>query len=168
MRARACTEESFLRVASPAPHPALRATFSRWEKGIAGARRALGFSLLEIMVAFVVFALAFGLLMQVASGSLRNARQSAHFTQAALYAQSKLDELGVGEPLEEGSDSGRFDERYEWRLEVRKQDAPPAPNGNIDELPFDLMHLELVVEWRDGVRTRDARFVTERLQQKVG
>ncbi len=141
---------------------------ARHRHAVPGARRARGFSLLEIIVAFVVFALAFGLLMQVASGSLRNARHSAHFTQAALHAQSKLDEIGVGEPLEEGSDSGRFDDRYEWRLEVRKQDAPAAPNGNIDELPFDLMRLELVVEWRDGVRTRDARFVTERLQQKLG
>ncbi|MEO6065517.1 MAG: prepilin-type N-terminal cleavage/methylation domain-containing protein [Lysobacterales bacterium] len=131
-------------------------------------RGSRGFSLLEIIVAFVVFALAFGLLMQVASGSLRNARHSAHFTQAALLAQSKLDELGVGEPLEEGSDSGRFDERYDWRLDVRKQDAPPAANGNLDELPFELMHIELTVEWRDGVRTRDARFVTERIQQKLG
>lgn len=133
-----------------------------------GPRRSRGFSLLEIIVAFVVFALAFGLLMQVASGSLRNARHSAHFTQAALHAQSKLDELGVGEPLEAGSDSGRFDDRYEWRLEVREQDAPPAANGNLDELPFELMHLELTVEWRDGIRTRDARFVTERIQQKMG
>lgn len=133
-----------------------------------GLRHARGFSLLEIIVAFVVFALAFGLLMQVASGSLRNARHSAHFTQAALYAQSKLDEVGVGEPLEEGSDSGRFGDRYDWRLEVTRQDPPAAPNGNIDELPFELMRLELVVEWRDGVRLRDARFVTERIQQKVG
>ena len=127
-----------------------------------------GFSLLEIIVAFVVFAFAFGLLMQVASGSLRNARHSAHFTQAALLAQSKLDELGAGEPLEEGSDSGRFGDAYEWRLDVRKQEAPLAPNGNIDQLPFELIRLELVVEWRDGSRAREARFVTERIQQKVG
>ena len=134
----------------------------------AGPRGTRGFSLLEIIVAFVVFALAFGLLMQVASGSLRNARHSAHFTQAALHAQSKLDELGVGEPLKEGSDSGRFDDRYAWRLDVRRQAAPAAPNGNTEELPLELMHLELVVEWRDGIRMRDARFVTERVQQKVG
>ena len=140
----------------------------RREKGKIGARGIRGFTLLELIVAFVVFALAFGLLMQVASGSLRNARHSAHFTHAALLAQSKLDELGAGEPLEEGSDSGRFGDVYEWRLDVTKQEAPVAPNGNIDQLPFELVRLELVVEWRDGSRAREARFVTERIQQKVG
>lgn len=134
----------------------------------ARGRGLRGFSLLEIIVAFVVFAFAFGLLMQVASGSLRNARHSAHFTHAALLAQSKLDELGAGEPLEEGSDSGRFGDVYEWRLDVTKQEPPLAPNGNIDQLPFELVRLELVVEWRDGSRAREARFVTERIQQKVG
>ncbi len=129
---------------------------------------ARGFSLLELIVAFVVFALAFGLLMQIASGSLRNARRAAHYTQAALLAQSKIDELGVGEALEEVSDSGRFDDRYGWRLEIRKLEPPPAPTGNLEEMPFDLMRVELVVEWRDGQKSRDARFVTQRIQQKVG
>ncbi len=143
-------------------------TAFRRSRSCAARRGARGFTLLELIVAFVVFALAFGLLMQVASGSLRNARHSAHFTQAALLAQSKLDELGAGEPLEEGSDSGRFGDIYEWRLDVTKQDPPLAANGNEDQVPFELVRLELIVEWRDGTREREARFVTERIQQKVG
>ncbi len=127
-----------------------------------------GFSLLELIVAFVVFALAFGFLMQIVSGSLRNARQSAHYTQAALLAQSRLAEMGAGELLKPGSESGRFDNRYRWRLDVTPVEAPVAANGNIDAMALELMRLELVVEWREGVRERDAHFVTMRIQQKSG
>lgn len=119
-------------------------------------------------MAFVVFALAFGFLMQIASGSLRNARQSAHYTRAALLAQSRIAEIGVGEPLKPGSDSGRFDERYRWRLEVTPVEAPAAANGNVDVLALELMRVELVVEWREGMRERSANFVTQRIQQKPG
>ena len=66
------------------------------------------------------------------------------------------------------SDSGRFDDRYDWRLEVRKLEPPPAPNGAIDPLPFELVRIELVVAWREGRATREAAFVTQRVQVKAG
>ena len=72
-------------------------------------RRQRGFSLLELVAAFLVFALGFGALMQILSASLRNARLSAEYTQAALWAQSKLDSVGIGDKLKEGGSSGEFE-----------------------------------------------------------
>jgi general secretion pathway protein I len=128
-------------------------------------RKQGGFSLLEIVVAFVIFALAFGLLMQIMSTSLKNTRRSAAATEAALLARSKLDEVGMGEKLDEGVEAGRFDNGYRWSLDVRKLDAPPSSTGLVEPIGVDLYRLELVVSWDEGNAEREARFATERAIQ---
>lgn len=81
-----------------------------------------GFSLIEMVAAFLVFAIGIGVLMQVLAGSMRNTRQSSDYTMAALWAQSKLDVVGVGEPIEPGRSSGRFDDVYGWELDIQQVD----------------------------------------------
>lgn len=132
-------------------------------------RPAGGFTLIELVAAFVILAVAMGLFMELAGSSLRTARRSSDFTHAALFAQIKLDELGIGEPLQEGSDSGRFDDRFDYVLDIRKQDPPPAGEGGgpaVNELvPVELYRVELTVRWEDGPHERDAKFVTLRATQ---
>ncbi len=140
------------------------------------ARRMRGFSLIEMVAAFLVFAIGMGVLMQVLAGSMRNTRQSSDYTMAALWAQSKLDVVGVGEPVEPGSTNGRFDDKFGWEMDVRKVDAaeiePPPQQmiaagnqamagtqpqqssvanaglgGGIQMEPFELYQVELTVFW---------------------
>ena len=40
--------------------------------------------------------------------------------------RSLLDTQGIGEPLQEGSSSGRFDDQYSWQLNISKYDPPPV------------------------------------------
>jgi general secretion pathway protein I len=84
--------------------------------------RMRGFSLIEMIAAFLVFAIAIGVLMSVLASSIRNTRQSSDYTMAALWAQSKLDGVGVGEPVEAGHSSGRFDDNYGWDLDIKQVD----------------------------------------------
>src|SRR5690349_21416258 len=88
----------------------------------AARARMRGFSLIEMIAAFLVFAIAIGVLMSVLAASIRNTRMSSDYTMAALWAQSKLDVVGVGEPVEEGHSSGRFDDVYSWDLDIKQVD----------------------------------------------
>ena len=65
-----------------------------------------------MVAAFLVFAIGIGILMQVLATSMHSTRQSSDYTMAALWAQSKLDVVGVGAPIEPGSTNGRFDDTY--------------------------------------------------------
>ena len=91
--------------------------------------RQQGFSLIELVAAFVVFAIGFGVLMGILSASIRNTRLAADYTQAALWAQSQLDIVGIGEKLEPGRKSGRFDDRFRWELDISKYEPPPDANA---------------------------------------
>lgn len=143
-------------------------------------RRTRGFSLIEMVAAFLIFALGVGILMQVLAASLRNTRQSADYTMAALWAQSLLDTVGVGQLLEPGTSNGRFDATYAWQLDIhqvdpdsvlpaadasggtgvtgRPVDAAGNPRftsgagnaGAIQNAPFDLYQIDLTVTWPGG------------------
>ena len=75
-----------------------------------------------MVAAFLVFAISMGILMQILATSMRNTRQSSDYTMAALWAQSKLDTVGVGSPIEAGRSSGRFDDVYGWELDIQQVD----------------------------------------------
>lgn len=114
-------------------------------------RRQRGYSLLEVIVAFALLALALGLLLGTLSGATRQVRWSGDAGRAALHAQSLLDTVGVGEALEPGRRDGEFDDgRYRWSLQVKPWVEPlppatPAPTGGPR-----LLELALTVQWGDG------------------
>lgn len=115
------------------------------------ARRQHGYSLIEVIVAFALLALALTLLLGTLSGASRQVRWSADAGRAALHAQSLLDTVGVGEPLQPGSREGEFDDgRYRWSLRVAPWTepvpaaTPQAPGGD------RLLELVLTVRWGEG------------------
>jgi len=143
--------------------------------------RQQGFTLVELVAAFVIFAIGFGVLLQILSTCLHTTAQSSDYTRVSLWAQSLLDTQGIGEALKEGSSNGKFDARYSWQLNVRKMPSPeepaaqaaPAPGNaqmpQVDVTPvgpnnIDLYQLELIVSWGGYYLTHNARFVTLRSQ----
>lgn len=120
-----------------------------------------GFTLIEVMAAFAIFALLFGVVLQILSTSLSNTRRSGDFTQAALWGQSKLDSAGLENPLEPGRSRGEFDDRFRWTLEVTEELVFDERGLDLAELPIALYRLELIVEWGER-RPRQAVFTTLR------
>ncbi len=131
------------------------------------ARRSRGFTLVEMLAAFALFAIGLGVMMEMTSSSLRNARVGAELSEAALWAQSKIDVAGIDEPLTAGSKVGEFDRKYRWEMNITEWQPPAdaAPLGIDSVALMELYQIELIVRWGQGDRERHARFVTMRAIQ---
>ncbi|GLQ93889.1 type IV pilus modification PilV family protein [Dyella acidisoli] len=128
---------------------------------------ARGFSLLEVIAAIMLLALAFGALMQVAGGSIRLSQKASDYTQAALWARSKLDSSFVLEPLQPGMTQGNFDNRFSWRMQVTPWAVPDtAPPGT--PYAFRMYKLDLDVIWGSAPFEHTARFSTLRVSGGTG
>ncbi len=128
-----------------------------------GPRGAGGFTLLEVVAAFAILALGLAMVMQIAAGGMRQARQAAEYSEASLLAQSLLDTVGVGERLEEGSESGEWEGGYRWQLDVLPyEDATDGVPADPQASPVRLLELQLTVSWERGGNTRESRFRTLR------
>lgn len=124
--------------------------------------RQRGFTLIEIVVAFAIMALGLGIAMQIATGAMRNAKQAATRTDAALHAQSLLDTVGVGERLEEGTSSGEFGEMFRWTLLAEPYEIETETPLEPGMSPVQLYRLQLDVTWEQAGKEQEARFVTLR------
>ena len=131
-----------------------------------------GFSLLEVLVAFVILAMALGVLMQIFSGGLRNANRSSEYQQAVLLAQSKLESVGIELPLEPGIIDGVFNDTYRWQVDIQPyaldQEAAGAASVRPRSLrPVILLEVEVRVIWGHIGLQRVFRLKTLRLASGV-
>lgn len=116
-----------------------------------GRRRARGYTLIEVIVAFALLALGLTLLLGTLSGASRQVRWSAEAGRAALHAESLLDQVGVAEPLQAGRREGEFEDgRYRWTLEIAPWTEPVPENAPRPVGGNRLFELALSVQWGDG------------------
>ncbi len=107
-----------------------------------------GYTLIEVIVAFALLALALTLLL----GSLSSAARQVHWAdgagRATLYAQSLLDQAGVGVPLSAGSRSGDFEDGlYHWTLDVHPYVEAGAIKPATTADGAQLFEIGLQIEW---------------------
>ncbi len=104
-----------------------RVTGSPRSRGRRQVLRAAGFSLLEVLVAFVILALVATALFRLFSGALVNAGAADDYSRVALVAQSALDEASLA-PLREGTKDGTADDgRITWLARITPYAAPGVP-----------------------------------------
>jgi len=109
-------------------------------------RPALGFSLIEMLVALVVLSLSLGVLYQAATGATRNVRIAAEYTDAVMLAESMLVEHShVTE--ENLSVSGQF-KIFQWTVSswpALYDDGRNPEKHAVAATP--LQYLQVVVSW---------------------
>lgn len=133
-----------------------------------------GYTLIEVIVAFAVLALALTLLLGTLSGAVKQVRWADDAGRAALHAQSLLDQTGVGEALQPGHSEGGFEQdRYRWSLDIEPWRDPDAQDVVlVDPAAPQLLQLTLAVEWGDGgprerLQLQSLRLVTPDSRQAV-
>ncbi|MBR9883621.1 MAG: prepilin-type N-terminal cleavage/methylation domain-containing protein [Oceanospirillales bacterium] len=123
-----------------------------------------GFTLLEVLVAFVVLAMMLGVILSLNSVSLDSTSRAVLRQQALILAQSELAKVLGDAELEPGRRSGRFDdERFEWELEIRRFTFP-AEEESLDSLvgpvPYEI-ELSVVWEPRNRLTLNTLRLVRD-------
>lgn len=109
-------------------------------------KRQRGFSLIEVIVAFVLIALAATLLLGSLSGAARQVRSADMQGRAALHAQSLLAAVGIEAPLAAGRQQGEWEQgRYRWTLDVVPYVEPRQTDSR-------LWQLDLQVHWGEEAR----------------
>lgn len=104
-----------------------------------------GFTLLEVMIAVALIAIALTTLLGSQSQSVSFANSAKFETMAALLAQSKMSEITVQEPDELTNDSGDFGDDYPgYAWEVNVSDIVIPGMDNISDY---LKQVDLTVTW---------------------
>jgi len=135
----------------------------RFHGGLPAIRRSGGFTLLELLLAFMVFALSFATVLEILSGSMRNTVRARQFTEAALTAQSVMDQVGVEIPLESGYSSRGEDGDYRWSLEIYDYAGAESDMNAVELAELTqvlLLKVDLEVHWGEPPRERSERFST--------
>jgi type II secretory pathway pseudopilin PulG len=121
--------------------------------------------LLELLLAFLVFALGFATVLEILSGSIRNTVRAREYTEAALTAQSVMNMVDLEIPLEVGTSASGESGDYQWELNVYdySEAVEDARAIELAELTgVDLLQIELQVSWGQPPREKTSRFTTLR------
>jgi len=90
-------------------------------------RKAAGFTLLEVMVAMAVLAMALVAVYQLQAQSISLAAESRFRTSAALLAQSKMADIESESNLTNRTEDGDFGPahpRYRWQIKITNTQLP--------------------------------------------
>lgn len=134
--------------------------------------RLRGFTLIEVLAAIALLAIAFAIGLGALGRSAQNAARAAALDAAVEHAQSLFAEQGLMAPLQDGSSEGTFDDGMRWTLQVHALPRPTQGVGAAVSLQqggammaqaagVDLYQLDATVQYGAG---RVLRLSTQRAQ----
>ena len=137
----------------------------KFHRGGISATRSGGFTLLEVLLAFVVFALSFATVLEILAGSMRATARARSDSEAAMLAQSLMDMVGTDIPLVEGGMSGDAPGGYRWQLSIStyQPESGDDRTPEVAEMTGTLLYwVDLDLAWGQEPRERQAHFSTIR------
>lgn len=126
-----------------------------------------GFTLFEVMVAFVIAALALGVLFAGGLAGLRTAKIADGYGDALSRARSRIAAIVAPQPLDTSGDDGggfRFHLRITQAATVSpaRNDAPGQPAGE-SATRIGLYDIAVTVSWHRDGGDRQVVLATQRL-----
>ncbi|WP_261840864.1 type IV pilus modification PilV family protein [Aliamphritea ceti] len=122
--------------------------------------RQAGFTLLEVLVAFLLLSIALTLIMNIFSGSMHNQVTGAEYRKALQHAESRIADVTSETTLRPGRDQGWIDDKYRWEVEIEDWQYPDYDPAE----PYELepLSISVTVIWGD-VKERQVRLHTVKL-----
>ena len=138
--------------------------------GRAGDRA--GFTLIEVLTAMMILAIAMVTILQLFSGGLRSAAVAGEYTRAVFHAREKMAELLLYDEMQDAALEGTFDDGYSWRAEIRYLNPEPVAAEDVGSVsepkwPLDLFDISVEVAWDAGLRERRFRIQTVHAAKKI-
>jgi len=123
-----------------------------------------GFTLIEVLIAFAIAAMALGLLFQAASSSGGAAHLAGNYEEAVSRAKSHMASLGRESDIAPGEQSGDDGGGFRWRVKITPSAvAQPPQDGQVPNARLTLFDVEVSVSWADGGRPHAVVLHTQRL-----
>ncbi|MGZ5008128.1 MAG: type IV pilus modification PilV family protein [Methylobacter sp.] len=126
-----------------------------------------GFSLLEILIAFSILALALGILLRIFSAGVNTAGVAEEYTAAVQIAESIMARTSAEEVLKPAESDGVENRKYHWHVSVSPFQFM-AENLDVSTIPAVLFKVKVVVGWGDGkADDRQVELITLKLTNKM-
>ena len=132
------------------------------------SRHDAGFTLLEVIIAFAISALALGVLFNGTTTGLRATEQAGKYAEAISLAQSHLAAIGHGAAIAQQTTSGVDGDGFDWQLRIkplstRQLTLPDSDRANDSQPTAAVLYdIEATETWKDGGRTRQLTLATHR------
>jgi len=130
--------------------------------------RQRGFTLIEVLVAFAIAALALGLLFQAASSSGTAAHQAGKYEEAVSRAKSHMAMVGRESDIVPGEREGDDGSGYRWRVTMTPSAAAQPPQDAAPENRLVLYNVEVSISWSDNGRSYSVVLRTQRTGTQQG
>lgn len=118
--------------------------------------RSAGFTLVEVVVALAIMAIALGVLYRAVGGGVRTVGDLSAYSRAVAVGESVL-QMRDSVPAEGWNESGQWD-AFRWSVA-----SAPYEAGTGAGVP--LHRVQVDVGWSDGLRDRSFSLVSLRPQQ---
>lgn len=127
-------------------------------------RRQQGFTLLEVLVAFMLTALLLAVILSGFSTGMSALSRTDKMAQAALIAQSRLAEAGLVEPLLQGEYGGQTeDNQVAFRWQVRLLPFEWEYAASLRAQGLEMYKVEVNVFWPAAVGEHQFQLVSWRM-----
>jgi general secretion pathway protein I len=122
-----------------------------------------GFTLLEVLVAFVIAAMALAVLFQGAVAGLHGTSLAAHYQEALARAQSRLASLGHDLALRDADQQGDDGGGFHWRTRITTIATAPLSAQTGGQAPRAALHgVEVTISWPGDGGDRQVVLRTQR------
>ena len=132
-----------------------------------------GFTLLEVLIAFVIAALAMGALFSGTVSGLDATAVPAKYDEAISLAKSHMAEIGRGAAIATQETSGADGDGFTWHLRIKEAGSRQLVLSDQDRAndvkPSRAVLYDIIVteSWKAGGRTRQVSLATRRFDVRA-